>query len=224
LAAEVKKSILYRGRKPDVVSNGIDTIDIFQRRPKTQCKIALGFDPNIRLIVLMAGNLNDLNKGFYWAVQTLEHLPAEIKAGFRILCIGTPPQEAGDQLAGFDVSWAGYVQDQRLLSIMLNASDLMLYPSMADNQPLAVIEALACGTPVFAFRTGGIPEIIPGNSGVVTPRKDCKALAHAISEAIKNDRLSSMSDAARAYAETHLSRERMAASYLELYRLVLRNE
>jgi len=160
LADEAERSLLYKGVRPDFISNGIDIWDIFSRKSKSLCKKTLGFDAETGIIALIAGNLTDRNKGFSWAVETLALLPEKIKRSFRLLCIGTSPHNPPSQLSGFQAIWTGFVQDQRLLSLMLNAAELLLYPSMADNQPLAVIEALACGTPVFAFDTGGISEII----------------------------------------------------------------
>jgi glycosyltransferase involved in cell wall biosynthesis len=40
------------------------------------------------------------------------------------------------------------------------ASDLLIFPSIADNCPLVVLEAMACGTPVIAFNTEGAPESV----------------------------------------------------------------
>jgi glycosyltransferase involved in cell wall biosynthesis len=221
LADEVQRSCLYFGRRPSVISNGIDVLGCFAKRSKNDCKEALGLLADRYLMALMASDLNDSNKGFAWAVETLHALPPDIKSRLQLICIGTRNQTAVEQLADYNVYWADYVQDQRLLSTMLNAADLMLYPSLADNQPLAVIEALACGTPVFSFATGGIPETIGNDAGVIVARKDTQALAAAISSAIRNGQLPAMSAAARLRAESHFSRETMASNFLELYRTVL---
>ena len=221
LADEVERSQLYFGKRPSLISNGIDVFGCFQRRDKDACKSTLGLLPDRFLVALMAGDLSDANKGFASAIETLHALPLDIKSRLQLICIGTRDQIAVQQLAGYSVYWAGYVQDQRLLSIMLNAADLMLYPSLADNQPLAVLEALACATPVFSFATGGIPETVGNDAGVIVARKDTQALAAAIASSIHNGQLPAMSAAARARAEANFSRERMAANFLEIYRQVL---
>jgi glycosyltransferase involved in cell wall biosynthesis len=220
LADQVAASRLYHDRRPQVMYNGIDLNGMFLRRPKAECKSALGLPSDRITIALMAGDLSDLNKGFSWAIDTLNAMPAEIRTRLQLVCIGTRGAVAEDALAGFETYWAGYVQDQRMLSILLNAADLLLYPSMADNQPLAVIEALASATPVFAFDTGGIAESI-GDAGVAVRRKDVAALAAEIVRAATEGRLAALSDAARLRAESHFSRDRMAADCIALYEQML---
>lgn len=221
LADEMCRSKLYEGRRPEVIFNGIDTQNIFTPRDKVVSKLALGLKPERPVIVVMAGNLADENKGFRWSVQALQALPEAIRQSVQVLCIGHRDEVGADQLAGLDVTWAGYVQDQRLLAIMLSASDLLLYPSMADNQPLAVLEALACGTPVFAFRTGGIPEMLTPACGFLAERKDYPALASGMAGCLVDGKLAAMGQAARLRATAAFSRSRMAADYLAMYRRVL---
>ena len=221
LADETARSALYAGRRPEVVFNGIDVQTDFvpQHKPAIRQRLGLGADG--LLIVMMAGNLADRNKGFAWGVQALEGLAAPLREQAQLLCIGTPPPQAPARLAGIPVRWAGYVDNGPRMAELLAAGDLMLYPSLADNQPLAVIEAMACGTPVFGFDTGGIPEILGGEGGVVVPRKQTAALAAAVSQAVVTRSLAGMGAAARARALACFSRERMAGDFTHLYQRVL---
>jgi glycosyltransferase involved in cell wall biosynthesis len=221
LAGEVERSILYLGRRPTQISNGIDVFGSFSKRDKADCRSALGLRRDRLVVALMAGHVADTNKGANLAIDALRALPEDMADRIQLICIGTPDKAVTRAFAEFDVLWAGYVQDQRLLSIMLSAADLLLYPSLADNQPLSVIEAMASGTPVFSYDTGGIAETVGVEAGVVVPRKNFLALAAAMETAIRTNRLPSMSIAARARAESHFSRERMAAQFIELYEQVL---
>lgn len=221
LAGEVERSLLYRGRRPPVIHNGIDTAGVFVARPKPACRAALGLSAGRVVIALMAGDLADPLKGFAQAVATLRALPEALRARLQLVCIGKRDHAAETALAGFAVHWAGFVHDQTLLAIMLAAADLLLYPSMADNQPLAVIEALACGTPVFAYATGGIAEIIGADAGVVVTRKDSDGLAAALAASVDGGRLETLAEPARARAVAGFSRARMARDYLEFYQKVM---
>lgn len=221
LADETARSAMYAGRRPEVVFNGIDVQADFVPQDKVATRARLGLRADGLLIVMMAGNLADRNKGFAWGVQALESLPAPLRAQAQLLCIGTPPPQAPAQLAGMPVRWAGYVDNGPRMAELLGAADLMLYPSLADNQPLAVIEAMACGTPVFAFDTGGIPEILDTEGGVVVPRKNTVALAQAIAQAAADGTLAAMGRAARARALACFGREQMAGRFNALYRRVL---
>jgi glycosyltransferase involved in cell wall biosynthesis len=221
LADEAARSALYAGRRPAVIFNGIDVHEVFAPQDKALLRQRLGLDGTGPLIVMMAGDLADRNKGFAWGVEALERLPAELRASAQLLCIGRTPPTAPERLAGIAVRWTGYVDDGRRMAELLGAADLMLYPSLADNQPLAVIEAMACATPVFAFETGGIPEIIGEEGGVVVPRKDTAALAQAISDVVQGRTLEGLGISARRRAVMHFSRERMAADFVALYKQVL---
>lgn len=220
LADEAAQSRLYAGRRPEVVFNGIDVSGVFVPQDKAGARLRLGLSAEGPLIVMMAGNLADRNKGFPWGVQALEQLPEALRARSHLLCIGVTPPNAPQRLAGMAVHWTGYVDNGPRMAELLAAADVMLYPSLADNQPLAVIEAMACGTPVLAFDTGGIPEIV-GEGGVTVARKDTAALARALAEAIDHETLPSLGQAARRRAVAVFSRERMASRFLELYRRLL---
>lgn len=221
LADETAASSLYRGRRPEVIFNGIDVTHGFVPPERARVRGRLGLPADALCIVMMAADLADRNKGFAWGVQALQQLPPSMRAHTRLLCIGRPPVQAPAELAGLPVHWAGYVHSGPPLAELLGAADLMLYPSLADNQPLAVIEAMACGTPVFGFDTGGVPEIIGGEAGAVVPRKDTAALAQAIAHAWQAQRLPAMATAARQRALAHFSRERMARDFAGLYQRVL---
>ncbi len=220
LADEAAQSKLYAGQRPAVVFNGIDVGSVFVPQDKASARQRLGLATDGLLIVMMAGNLADRNKGFAWGVQALEQMPEALRARARLLCIGIMPADAPQRLAGMAVHWTGYVDNGPRMAELLAAADVMLYPSLADNQPLAVIEAMACGTPVFAFDTGGIPEIV-GEGGVLVARKDTAALARAVADAVERQTLPALGEAARRRAVAHFSRERMAGNFLDLYRRVL---
>ena len=64
---------------------------------------------------------------------------------------------------------------------MYSAADVVVVPSIEDNQPQVGLEAMACGTPVIAFDTCGLPEyVIDGKTGWLCPVADSDALADKI--------------------------------------------
>lgn len=62
----------------------------------------------------------------------------------------------------------------------MRRADFLILPSLWENAPVAAVEALACGLPVVGSRVGGIPEIVPEDSGMLVPPGDVHALAGAI--------------------------------------------
>jgi glycosyltransferase involved in cell wall biosynthesis len=67
------------------------------------------------------------------------------------------------------------------------AADIFILPTLADNNPLTILEAMACKVPIIATNTGGIPEIIdPNRTGIICPPRNSKALEEAIEMSLEN--------------------------------------
>ena len=80
--------------------------------------------------------------------------------------------------------------DQEHLSRCMNAADVLVYPSLADNHPLIILEAMSRGLPCAAFASGGIPEqIIHEHSGLLAPSGDVNRLAASALNILRNPRL-----------------------------------
>ncbi|MEO6813709.1 MAG: glycosyltransferase, partial [Ginsengibacter sp.] len=60
----------------------------------------------------------------------------------------------------FNTKFMGYLQDDYSKSLVYNATDVFVVPSLADNQPTTIMESMCCGTPVVGFDVGGIPDMI----------------------------------------------------------------
>ncbi len=63
---------------------------------------------------------------------------------------------------------------------LYNSADVFVNPTLEDNFPTTNLEALACGTPVITFNTGGSPESINDKTGIVTKDKTTESLINAI--------------------------------------------
>jgi glycosyltransferase involved in cell wall biosynthesis len=108
---------------------------------------------------------------------------AELPA-LRLRLIGTGPEQSAlaqavsDRGLSAQVDMPGPVADP---ATALATADLYVLTSAAENCPLALLQAMACGLPVVASRVGGIPEVIrDGVDGVLVPPGDAPALVAAI--------------------------------------------
>lgn len=72
----------------------------------------------------------------------------------------------------------------RELAEWYTTADCLVNPTLEDNMPMVNLEALACGTPVVVFETGGCPEAINEKCGIVVPKGDLAALCDAICRAV----------------------------------------
>lgn len=111
-------------------------------------------------------------------VKGLEYLieAARLLPGKRFVIFGAGSQEADlrERAAGLDVEFAGYVPSAEALTQL----SVFVLPSIMENSPLALLEAMAAGIPVVASDVGGIPEYAPADA--LVPPRDPDALARAI--------------------------------------------
>lgn len=93
---------------------------------------------------------------------------------------GTPKIPSGVALTGL-----GPLREDRLLRLFYSACDVFVYPSLQDNLPNTVLEAMACGTAVVGSATGGIPDMVrEGETGWLATPGDAAALADALGTAL----------------------------------------
>ncbi|MBN1883926.1 MAG: glycosyltransferase [Candidatus Krumholzibacteriota bacterium] len=167
------------GSRIAVVMNGIDTA-LFRPRDRSGERRRLGLRFDAR-IVLYAGNFKAI-KGVPVLVEAFARAAVP---GAELHLVGDGPQErllrglarrAG--IAG-SVFFHGRAPHERVASFM-GAADLFCLPSLAEGTPNVVLEALACGLPVVATDTGGTPEILAPENGILVPPGAAEALAGAI--------------------------------------------
>src|ERR1044071_4794205 len=103
------------------------------------------------------------------------------------------------------------------------AADLYLHGARIDTFPNAVLEALACGTPVVATAIGGIPEQIDdGRTGFLVPLADAPAMATRIMQALDDETNRRMSVAAAAEALNRVSLDLQVEDHLNWYKEIIK--
>lgn len=171
LCALVKESFL--GCYPvNVINNGID-LDIFKPRKssfreKNHCTsqfVILG-------VALGWGN----RKGLDVFVKLAECLDSH----YQIVLVGTDNEV--DKLLPDNIISVHRTRNQIELAEIYSAADLFVNPTREENYPTVNMEAIACGTPVLTFRTGGSPEILNESTGSVVECDDFEALINKIED------------------------------------------
>lgn len=100
-----------------------------------------------------------------------------------------------------------------------SSADVLVNPTYADTFPTVNLEALACGTPVVTYKTGGSPETIDEQTGVVVEQGDVQGLADAIIH-LKENPLSR--EACRGRAEKYFDKDKCFEKYVDLYEELIR--
>ena len=103
--------------------------------------------------------------------------------------------------------------NQYELAMLYSLADVYVNPTYADMFPTVNLEALACGTPVITYKTGGSPEAIDGKTGIVVEQGNVNALANAIMW-MKANPMSSAN--CRKRAEEHFDKDKCFEKYIEL--------
>jgi glycosyltransferase involved in cell wall biosynthesis len=163
-----------------VIPPGIDT-RVFKPYDKEACRKELGLPTDAFVIVTGGASLKDRNKNLPWLLEELSLLPELEK--LIVLIFGEGSLPVPDRLK---VRFAGAIRNRCDLAGLLAAADVFVSASLMETYGLTLVEAMACGIPVVAFRVGGIPEAAPeGQGAILCPQKDPTTLTKAIT-ALRN--------------------------------------
>ncbi len=189
LAEEVGHSFL-REYPVRVIPNGID-LGVF-------CPEESGLRKDLGLegkcVVLGVANVWERRKGLDYFLWLAEKLPDE----YRIVLIGLSDKQKKTLPA--KAIGMGRTSSARELAEYYSMADMFVNATLEDNFPTTNLEALACGTPVITFETGGSPESLGEPTGAadkeirttlcgrIVPKGDKSALLHAILEERKHPR------------------------------------
>jgi glycosyltransferase involved in cell wall biosynthesis len=155
-----QRSLLFRERRIEVIPNGVD-INIFKPIQKTIARKILNLSKDKKIILFGAIKAtDDFRKGFNYLEGIFELLrQATITEKCEIVVFGSSEPKDQPQF-GFNTTYMGYLYDDVSLALLYSSADIFIAPSIEDNLPNTVMEALACGTPCVAFDIGGMPDMI----------------------------------------------------------------
>ena len=209
-----------------VIPNGVD-VSLFRPGDKRAARAFLGLPPDSPLLLTtgIALGRNDWKDVATLRASLLDLAEARPGMSTTLVVLGT---EDGDvALAGpTDVRFAGFEPDPGTVADYYRAADVYVHPSRADTFPLAVLEALASGTPVVASSVGGIPEQIEdGRHGFLVRPGDHRNLAAAIARLLDDEEARArMSSEGRRRAHGCFDLERQVDTYLDWYGALLEEE
>ena len=206
------KSPLTVGHGVASIPNPIDTGKYFPG-DKAEAKQKLGLPADKRIILFAAVKASDKRKGMDYLIE----------AGKRInnkevlfLIAGTNGDEIARQLPGLSVN-AGFVASDKMPDFY-NAADVFVTPSLQDNLPNTLMEAMACGTPCVGFNTGGIPEMIDHRkNGYVAEYRNAEDLIRGLLWTLFEADFRQLSENARGKVLSEYAEEKVVNRYLTIY-------
>ena len=223
LASEARKSGLLAGQEVTSIPNAIDT-RVFRQLDKQQARKELGLPDDKRLILFVSQRVTDERKGMNYLVEAvrllIERYP-DFAQDTGIVILGGHSEELEDQLALPSYS-LGYVSDVHKIVNVYNAADAFVLPSLEDNLPNTIMEAMACGVPCVGFHVGGIPEMIDHQkNGYVARFRDADDLCKGLHWVLNEAPVENLRQCALQKVYHHYSQQSVSLRYIEEYNKAL---
>ncbi len=213
-----KASSLFRNQRIERIPSGVD-INRYKPQDKVAARNLFGLPQDKKLILFVAMRaLTDQRKGIQYLIPALKQLAARWQGEAELVILGAVKSKDAPDF-GLPAHYMGYLHDEVSMTLLYSAADVFVAPSVQDNLPNTVGEALACGTPCIAFDIGGLPDMLnhQQNGYLVRPFEvdDLAAGIHWVLE--DNERRAALAAQARQTAEERFDISKIAAQYVALY-------
>jgi glycosyltransferase involved in cell wall biosynthesis len=219
LADCARASALFGARRIEVIPYGLD-LDRFKPIDQETAREKLSLPRGTPLIVYGGvASTADRRKGFRQLVAALHCLNGNATVrGAHVVVFGSPETDVGNDV-GFPLRYRGTLHDDVTLALTYSAADVFVAPSLEDNLPNTVIEAMACGTPCVTFGIGGMPDLVEhGRTGYLAQADSHEDLAKGIAWVLEDPvRGRTLRANSRRKAEREFSLELQALRYKKLY-------
>jgi len=186
----------------------------FELLDRESCKKALGLSLKQPTVLCIAGNLNEEMKG---GPLLKEMLNSDAKDYCQFFLIGE-----GNQFNDPKIKRLGFLKDELTLRIAYNAADILLHPAQIDNLPNTVAESMSCGTPILAFNTGGLSEmVISDKSGWLVDKLNSEEMILKIKDILKSKSYQNLRLTSQQYSKSIFDHNEVGKEYNKLFQNLL---
>lgn len=226
LAKCVSSSSLFKNSRVEVIPYGLN-IKTYKPILKKLSREFLNLPLDKKLILFGSFKAdNDKRKGFHLLQQSLQNLRQlfSLSQQIELVILGSSEPRNPPDL-GFKTHYLGCLHDDIAIAHAYSAVDVFVAPSLQDNLPNTVMEALACGTPCVAFNIGGMPDMIEHEqNGYLVQPFEVDDLAKGIAWILTDEeRWQQLSVKARMKIEKEFTQELQANRYLSLFQEIQKN-
>ncbi|MHC1741664.1 MAG: glycosyltransferase [Syntrophobacteraceae bacterium] len=216
--ADCARVALDTNKQFEVIPNGVSETDYYPTE-KLTARHQLGLNKNNPVIVVSAHSISDIRKGTTYACEAI----AKVRdLSPLVLFVGQSDTSISRRLPGIEHLFLGYIKDPKKMALVYSAADALLFCSLADNLPLTVLEAMAVGTPVIGFSTGGVPEMVAHDiTGFLAAPFDTQSLADGLRSFLSGHAGQDWGRSSKIRFDREFSRVRFLHRHIELYERAL---
>lgn len=219
LAGEAQKSALLAGQSVKVIPNPINT-NVYRPLDRQQARRELSLPADKRLILFVSQRTTNPYKGMQYLIEAcrlLHQQYPDMSEQTGVVILGGQAEEV-TSLLPFDAYPLGYVNSEQRIVQVYNAADVFVLPSLSENLPNTIMEAMACGIPSIGFQIGGIPEEIDHlENGYVATYRDAADLARGIHWVLFEADHEAVSKACLRKVTRNYSQQAVAKKYIDVY-------
>ena len=215
-----RQSSLLAGQEVISIPNTINS-NLFVPSSQSEARLRCNLPAAKKLLLFGSQKATDKRKGISFlldACQILKGKEPELSKKMGVVIVG---KNAGkmSNLFPFPVYAIDYVEDERRMVSIYNAVDVFVTPSLEDNLPNTIIEAMSCGIPCVAFKIGGIPEMIEHKkNGYLAEPRNANDLAEGIKFVLENPSLNELKTNANHTTLSKYGETNVASKYIAAYR------
>jgi glycosyltransferase involved in cell wall biosynthesis len=213
------QSALLNGHTIVDIPNPIST-GLFKPQNSLAARNKMELPTDKKLILFGSVKVTDKRKGIDYFVEScklLAEMHPELKEELGVVVYGKNSEQL-KPLIPFQVYALDYISNEKDLVKIYNAVDLYVTPSLEENLPTTIMEAMACGVPCVGFNVGGIPEMIDHlHNGYVAEYKSAEDLANGIIWTLSESEYQSLSEEACRKAVSNYSESIVAKKYIDIY-------
>ncbi len=219
LEKEAKQSALLAGQNITSIPNPIDT-RVYKPKDKTAARKALNLPTDKKLILFVSHRVTNAYKGMDHLVEACQMMVKqrpELAQDTEVVILGGHAEDV-QPLLPLKSHPLGYMSDERMIVDVYNAADVFVLPSLSENLPNTIMEAMACGVPCVAFNVGGIPEEIDHmKNGYVAAYRDSADLMKGIQWVLCEADYNNLCLQAVKKVTTNYSQNNVSLKYIEVY-------